>query len=360
MPTPSAFRGRHVGISRPTCWHSRRKVSADGVRLRHPWRQRCGRSSRGRGPGEPSRRRGWRCTRLGDSPSACGGELRSQRHRFRSCRSPPLGRSPKLGAQPRRLLVPNNFDGLATDSFGRNGRQSACHGCSQGPFGHRLAHAARQLCADIVEQVAARAWVGLVKETSAERGARSKEGRRRLGTAVSFCLVKKTHLGCLMTRVSRRRFLGIAAGVVGSTLAIPRIAVGQEIPSKIDVAIVGGGVSGLFSAMRLRAAGINVALFEASDRLGGRVMSVLLPGFSEDAAEIGAMRLRTTDEMDKRFFGVDAICSPCVDDLVAKSGAPAASSVGPPYSSLAGLRRPRRPRTRLLAGRGCQCATRCS
>ena len=51
-------------------------------------------------------------------------------------------------------------------------------------------------------------------------------------------------------------------------------------------------------------------------------------------------KLHSTDEIDKRFaqkYG----SFPCADDLVVKCGASAESTVRPPYSSLAGLRRPR-------------------
>jgi hypothetical protein len=114
--------------------------------------------------------------------------------------------------------------------------------------------------------------------------------------------------GSSVTGISRRRFLGGAAGATGAVLIGTRIAVGQTTPSTLDVAIVGGGMSGLFCAMRLQAAGLNVGLFEASDRLGGRVMSVLLPGFSEEAAEIGAMRLRSTDTVEMKL--VDTLLGP--------------------------------------------------
>lgn len=119
-----------------------------------------------------------------------------------------------------------------------------------------------------------------------------------------------------MSRLSRRGFLGATAGVVGA-LAAPRIAVGQQARPSVDVAIVGGGISGLFCAMRLQAAGHDVAVFEASDRLGGRVMSVLLPGFSDHAAEIGAMRLRTTDAVEIRL----------IDTLLGADGRPLPASL---------------------------------
>ncbi len=99
---------------------------------------------------------------------------------------------------------------------------------------------------------------------------------------------------------SRRQFLRTTAAGIGA-LATSRVAVGQET-SRFGVVVIGAGMAGLFCAMRLRAAGFDVGLFEASDRLGGRVMSVLLPGFTTHAAEIGAMRLRSTDAIEMQLI----------------------------------------------------------
>ena len=61
----------------------------------------------------------------------------------------------------------------------------------------------------------------------------------------------------------------------------------------IDVAIVGAGVSGLYSAWRLQGAKPNqtIAVFEASDRVGGRLLSVRPPGIPNMVAELGGMRI---------------------------------------------------------------------
>jgi lysine 2-monooxygenase len=58
----------------------------------------------------------------------------------------------------------------------------------------------------------------------------------------------------------------------------------------IDVAIVGGGVAGCYSAYRLARdrPGEKIHLFEMSDRIGGRIWSVPIENFSAPA-EIGAM-----------------------------------------------------------------------
>ena len=61
----------------------------------------------------------------------------------------------------------------------------------------------------------------------------------------------------------------------------------------LDVAVVGGGVSGAYSAWRLQEAqgkSERIALFELSDRIGGRLFTVTLPGLPNVKAEVGGMR----------------------------------------------------------------------
>ncbi|MBV9774374.1 MAG: FAD-dependent oxidoreductase [Gemmatimonadetes bacterium] len=61
----------------------------------------------------------------------------------------------------------------------------------------------------------------------------------------------------------------------------------------LDVAIVGAGVSGVYAGWRLRTARPerSVAVFEASDRVGGRLLSVRPPGIDNMVAELGGMRI---------------------------------------------------------------------
>jgi monoamine oxidase len=61
----------------------------------------------------------------------------------------------------------------------------------------------------------------------------------------------------------------------------------------LDVAIIGGGVSGVYSAWRLLKDGKmkNVAVFEASERIGGRLLSVPAPKIPNMVAELGGMRI---------------------------------------------------------------------
>ena len=55
----------------------------------------------------------------------------------------------------------------------------------------------------------------------------------------------------------------------------------SSITPDIDVAIVGGGVSGIYSGWRLLTADNKrkVTVFEGSDRIGGRLLSARPPGF---------------------------------------------------------------------------------
>lgn len=67
----------------------------------------------------------------------------------------------------------------------------------------------------------------------------------------------------------------------------------------LDVAIVGGGVSGIYSGWRLLTApdsdsSQKITLFEGSDRLAGRLMSAIPPGIPDARVELGGMRYTST------------------------------------------------------------------
>ncbi|MEP6713990.1 MAG: FAD-dependent oxidoreductase [Terriglobia bacterium] len=68
-----------------------------------------------------------------------------------------------------------------------------------------------------------------------------------------------------------------------------------------DVAIVGGGISGLYTAWRLATQKdgppLKVCLHECSDRLGGRIHTVPVPDTPDTRVELGAMRFPPSHEM---------------------------------------------------------------
>ena len=87
--------------------------------------------------------------------------------------------------------------------------------------------------------------------------------------------------------LSRRHLL---AG--GAALALAPYAARAAAKPDLDVAIVGGGVAGAYAAWRLRQEKpqLRVRLFEASDRIGGRLHSVAFPQAPHLVAEAGGMR----------------------------------------------------------------------
>lgn len=83
-----------------------------------------------------------------------------------------------------------------------------------------------------------------------------------------------------------------------------RFKTGTELGLKLDVAVVGAGASGLYSAYRLQQGtnasghklGLDVNIFDMSDRIGGRLESVKLPGMTV-VGELGGMRYMTVQKI---------------------------------------------------------------
>src|SRR5579871_5712192 len=76
--------------------------------------------------------------------------------------------------------------------------------------------------------------------------------------------------------VERRRFLqgvGAAAGVALVSRAAPARAAATASAKSPRIAIVGAGIAGLNAALTLQDAGFASTIYEASDRIGGRMHS---------------------------------------------------------------------------------------
>lgn len=68
----------------------------------------------------------------------------------------------------------------------------------------------------------------------------------------------------------------------------------------LDVAVIGGGCAGTYSAWRLQqavGAEQDIALFEYSGRIGGRLYTVSIPGMPNVKAELGGMRYIPTEHI---------------------------------------------------------------
>jgi monoamine oxidase len=76
--------------------------------------------------------------------------------------------------------------------------------------------------------------------------------------------------------LTRRDFLkaaGVAAGAAALSPAAVFAAAGKPSPNQGRIAIVGGGIAGLNAALTLQDAGITSTVYEATDRVGGRMES---------------------------------------------------------------------------------------
>lgn len=105
----------------------------------------------------------------------------------------------------------------------------------------------------------------------------------RLGVRMSRPLLTRflRTFGERSTSTERRRFLQLSVGL-GASLLVSGRAFAQS-PSGGRLLIVGGGFSGLSCAFEARAAGLNPLVFEARDRVGGRVLSQTAEGQVHEA-----------------------------------------------------------------------------
>ena len=115
-----------------------------------------------------------------------------------------------------------------------------------------------------------------------------------------------------------------SALIVAIVASVPLLA-GSALARKevkCDVAIIGGGPGGLYSAYRLGAQlGSGVCLFEKNNRLGGRIYDVKGPGGAVFGT--GAMRIMETQSIVFSLadeLGMEYEAAPWRDDLISARG----------------------------------------
>ncbi len=77
-----------------------------------------------------------------------------------------------------------------------------------------------------------------------------------------------------MTKLDRRRFLKLGAqSALATGLASSATSLAAQTLADVDVIVIGAGISGLAAAQKLKNLGYEVLLLEASDRIGGRLLT---------------------------------------------------------------------------------------
>lgn len=127
------------------------------------------------------------------------------------------------------------------------------------------------------------------------------------------CELRKNH--------ARRRFLRQSAGASAALLlaACARVPLRGGTDANNDVVVVGAGIAGLTCAWRLRQAGIGVRVFEAQERIGGRMLSLRNHFADGQVCELGGELI---DSGHLRIRALAAELGLELDDLAADPTAP--------------------------------------
>src|SRR6266849_2707596 len=155
-----------------------------------------------------------------------------------------------------------------------------------------------QLC-----QLACTIWLARVR-LPAESAAFTACAEREEQMARTPLLTEIQRLAAHLERqMSRREFIKVTGAAVGAAAVTGPIAALAATPPRI--AIVGGGIAGLNAALTLQDAGIASTVYEASNRVGGRMhsdtASWLNGQTSEHCGELIDTRHKTIQSLAQRF-----------------------------------------------------------
>jgi monoamine oxidase len=89
---------------------------------------------------------------------------------------------------------------------------------------------------------------------------------------------------------------------INDSLSVARFGLRWQVPHSSKVIVVGAGMAGLVTAYELQRAGHDVTILEATQRVGGRVLTIRDPFADGLYAEAGAMRLPSSHCLTQAYI----------------------------------------------------------
>ncbi|MEM7281441.1 MAG: NAD(P)/FAD-dependent oxidoreductase [Pseudomonadota bacterium] len=121
--------------------------------------------------------------------------------------------------------------------------------------------------------------------------------------------------------MDRRHFIKFSTALSLSSLAWPRLSLGQSGRDSDGVIVIGAGLAGLAAAYELHKAGRKVTVLEARSHPGGRVRTYRDPFADGLYAEMGAEYVDATDDYDHKYcneFGLKVMTAKLYDGIYLK------------------------------------------
>ena len=127
--------------------------------------------------------------------------------------------------------------------------------------------------------------IALCPKAFEEFGESREEAPELISNTSRFSAIK-SNIGTLTAAMTMMIIVAVCLGLI----------VTDHSTNRCDISIIGGGVGGLWSAMRLKESGKNVCIFEQSNEVGGRLKTRYFDG-TDIALELGGMQFLKSHRM---------------------------------------------------------------